>query len=88
MDRFEVEKTVTEIVRATLNISELQHVGADDNLIEQFHADSLDLVEVFMEIELKLDVNIPDSKLRFIDTGVASINNIVDVTLSEIQTNS
>lgn len=87
MERAEVEDVVEKAVRATLNICTSTSVSTDDNLVELFHADSLDLVEVIMEVDAKLGINIPDSKIRFIDIGSTSINNIVDVALEEIQTN-
>jgi formylglycine-generating enzyme len=56
----EVEQRVCDIASEQLGIPR-QRVSPSDRIIEDLHCDSLDLVELFMEVEEAFDVTLPDS---------------------------
>ena len=56
----EVEQRVCDIASEQLGIPR-QQVSTSDRIAEDLHCDSLDLVELFMEVEEAFDVTLPDS---------------------------
>ena len=66
MDIFE---EVCGIIRTSLNLSE-ETVLTEDTQTEDINADSLDMVEIVMEIEDEYGIEIPDEELdRFRNIG-------------------
>lgn len=53
---------VCKIISNQLGI-EAASISPDSRLIEDFHADSLDIVELVMDVEQEFDVEIPDEAL-------------------------
>ena len=54
-----VEERVTEIVAEQLGV-EKEKIKRESNFVNDLGADSLDTVELVMELEEEFDINIPD----------------------------
>jgi acyl carrier protein len=67
-----MEKTTHEIVQEIINLQLAREVGnkipLKSNLSSDLNADSLDAVEIIMEIEDALDLEIPDEIAEKIET--------------------
>ncbi len=62
----EFEK-VRDIIAKQLDL-DAETISPDSRLIEDLHADSLDIVELVMDMESEFDVQIPDDQLPKIKT--------------------
>ncbi len=58
---------IIKIVSEQLDI-DAETISADTNLIEDLGVDSLDIVEMFMEVQDEFDVEIPDEDVDSIKT--------------------
>ena len=58
---------VCNIIAKQLDI-EVSEITPDSRLIEDLHADSLDIVELVMDMEQEFDVEIPDDALSKMKT--------------------
>ncbi|HMM30247.1 MAG TPA: acyl carrier protein [Clostridia bacterium] len=63
---------VRAIIAKQLDISE-ENIKPESNLIEDLKADSLDVVELVMDLEQEFDIEIPDDELPLIRT----VNDII-----------
>lgn len=63
----DIKKTVTNIIVQKLGADESE-VTADANFIDDLGADSLDTVELIMELEKEFDISIPDEDAEKIAT--------------------
>ncbi|MBX7102832.1 MAG: acyl carrier protein [Gemmataceae bacterium] len=70
-----VEERVTEIVCENLGVNKDQ-VKRETRFIEDIGADSLDIVELIMELEEEFEINIPDDQAEKIKTVGEAINYI------------
>ena len=68
----EVNKRVTEILIDKLGIDE---VSSDDNLVEDIGADSLDIIELVMELEREFGIQILDDE---IDANFTTVGHLID----------
>lgn len=68
-----IEDTVINIISEKMNIDKSK-ITMDSDFMKDFKADSLDTVELMMEIEAKCDVNITDEEAAKIKT----VKNVVD----------
>jgi len=68
----EVNNQVIEILKEKLGVDE---INSDDHLIEDIGADSLDIVELVMEIEKEFDISIKDDE---IDDNFTTVGHLVD----------
>lgn len=62
----EFEK-VCEIIARQLDI-DASTITMESNLVEDLHADSLDIVELVMDMEQEFDAEIPDEELPKVQT--------------------
>lgn len=62
----EFEK-VCEIIAKQLDIDP-KTITMESNLVEDLHADSLDIVELVMDMEQEFDTEIPDEELPKVQT--------------------
>ena len=62
-----VEQKVKEIICEQLGVSE-EEVTPEASFIEDLGADSLDIVELVMELEEEFDIQIPDDQAEKIKT--------------------
>jgi acyl carrier protein len=70
-----VEERVTEIVCENLGVNKEQ-VKRETRFIEEIGADSLDIVELVMELEEEFEINIPDDQAEKIKTVGEAIDYI------------
>ena len=68
----EVNKQVIEILQDKLGVDE---ISSDDNLIEDIGADSLDIVELVMELEREFGIQILDDE---IDDNFTTVGHLID----------
>lgn len=76
MDRIELESKVIKVVAGKLNIEEKQ-VTAASRFQEDLGADSLDIVELIMEIEGNFGVSISDEDSEKLKTVGDAVNFII-----------
>ena len=60
--------TIKEIIVEQLNIDDGAFINLDTNLQEDLDADSLDAVEIIMNIEEEFDIKVDDDELENIKT--------------------
>ena len=77
-----VEERVIEIVSEQMGVSKDQ-ITKDTSFINDLGADSLDTVELVMELEEEFDVTIPDEKAEEIQTVGQAVAYIEEHTKSK-----
>jgi acyl carrier protein len=78
-----VEERVIDIVAEQLGVSKDQ-ITRDTSFVNDLGADSLDTVELVMELEEEFDINIPDDAAEKIQTVGQAVDHIKNaVTSSE-----
>ncbi len=70
-----VEERVIDIVAEQLGV-EKDKITRDSNFVNDLGADSLDTVELVMELEEEFDINIPDESAEKIQTVGQAIEHI------------
>ena len=70
-----LEEKVREIIVEQLGVN-AEQVTTEASFIEDLGADSLDTVELVMELEEEFDINIPDDAAEKIETVGQAINFI------------
>lgn len=78
--RAEVLRDVQEIVAEHLGM-QMERVRESDALIEDLGCDSLDIVEISMELEEHFDISIPDE----FDEQMRTIGHVTDAVLRLVQ---
>lgn len=81
MTKEEIQKRVIEQVYNTLVPNTLSDIVPETNMVNDLGADSLDLVEVVLNIEKEFSINIPDEIMDTFTT-VADIINYLDTKLN------
>jgi acyl carrier protein len=77
-----VEQRVIDIVAEQLGVSKDQ-ISRETSFVNDLGADSLDTVELVMELEEEFDINIPDDvaeKIQTVGQAVDHINKAVEST--------
>ena len=69
-----IEAKVKEIVEDTLGVEEVRN----DQTFEELGADSLDTVELIMEIEEEFEIDIPDEEAEKITTVQDAIDYVIE----------
>ncbi len=72
-----VEERVVDIVAEQLGVDK-DKIKLDSNFVNDLGADSLDTVELVMELEEEFDINIPDDaaeKIQTVGEAIRHINN-------------
>jgi acyl carrier protein len=82
-----VEDRVMDIVAEQLGVAREQ-VTRESSIIRDLGADSLDQVELVMELEEEFDINIPDDVAEKIDTVGQAIDQIERACQSTSETTS
>jgi acyl carrier protein len=78
----EIAEKVTQIIVEKLGVSESE-VTPEATFAQDLGADSLDTVELIMELEKQFDVKIPDEKSESIQTVGDAIKYIEDIKAAE-----
>ena len=68
----EINKKLTDIISRKLVVDE---IGSDDRLIEDLCADSLDIIELVMEIEKEFGISITDDE---VDPNFTTVGHLID----------
>lgn len=71
MEIEKIESSVKEIISNKLGLDE---VKSEDNLRNDLGTDSLDLIEIMMDLEMKFDIKISDNDAEGINTVQDAIN--------------
>ena len=82
MTRSEVEAKVVDIVSTQLGVDKSE-VSLSSSFANDLNADSLDTVELVMELEDAFSTSIPDDKAEQIQTVGNAVDFIVDATETE-----
>lgn len=72
-----IEERVKDVVASMLCIDK-KNVTLDSRIVEDLDADSMELVEIVMELEDEFDIELPDKKLEEFKT----VRNILDYVTS------
>ncbi len=73
IDHVEIKKKVNEVISNTLVNISANEITADDKLVEDFGADSLDIYELIINLETEFDISIPDDSIILIQKGNAGL---------------
>lgn len=68
-----LESRVIDIIAGQLSLRE-DDIKADSRFVDDLGADSLDIVELVMEIEEEFDIEIPDEDVE----GMVCVKDVVD----------
>jgi len=77
VDPAEVEGKVIEIVSEQMGVDKAE-ISKETSFVNDLNADSLDTVELVMELEDAFDLNIPDEEAEKIQAIGQAIDYIVD----------
>jgi len=75
MDRAEIEERVKKVVAGQFEV-DLDQLSEKTSFTNDLNADSLDSVEVIMEIEDEFEIAVPDGEMSEVQTIGAVINYI------------
>lgn len=78
MNRQEIETKVNEIIVDKLGVDP-DLIRPEAELVADLNADSLDAVEIVMELEREFHINIPDAKVNLITESTCIVAQIYDV---------
>ena len=76
--REEIERKVNDIIVEKLGVDP-DLVKPEARLVEDLKADSLDAVEIVMELEHEFHINIPDAKVALVTESTCIVAQIYDV---------
>ncbi len=77
MTREEIFEKVSQILAEELGLDP-ESIEMDANFIEDLNADSLDMVDLVVEMEHEFDLSIPDDEAEQIKTVGDAVNYIAD----------
>ncbi len=76
-DKNEIAQKARELIAESLGVA-AEEISAEASFIDDLGADSLDIVELVMEIEKQFEIEIPDEDAEKISTVQDAIDYIVD----------
>lgn len=83
MDRSSIKEKVDPIIRQYLNMTDGAEINEDMKFLDDLGADSLDLIEIVMDIESEFDIEIPDSVFDTDDTSI-TVGKLLSVVEQQI----
>lgn len=79
MNKEQIESLVIEVVQKVVSpYGETESVSLTDNFRDDLGGDSLDMVQVVMELEHKLDINVTDEECDCLTAGETKVGDIAD----------
>lgn len=79
MNKAEIESLVIEVVQEVVSpIGEKMSVSLDDNFRDDLGGDSLDMVQVVMKLEKKLEISVTDEECECLTASETKIGDIAD----------
>lgn len=79
MERDEIFEKLKKVITDVLDIEE-EKISFESNFLEDFGADSLDIVEMVMAIEEEFNIEIPDEDVE----KVLSVNDVINYIQSAV----
>jgi acyl carrier protein len=79
MSNDEMVQKVKDLIAESLGVSHSE-VVASASFIEDLNADSLDIVEMVMQIEKEFDIEIPDDEAE----GIRTVQHAIDYIVAHI----
>jgi len=76
-DRSEIATRIIEIVAEKMDKPK-EEIGEDKSIINDLGADSLDVVELMMDMEDEFDLSIPEEEAQKLDTVGDAINYVYE----------
>lgn len=76
MDMLEIEKKIKEAIAEHLVI-DIEEIANESRFMEDLKMDSLDAIEMIMEIEDVLDIRIPDAKAE----KIICVQDVIDFVI-------
>ena len=70
----DIEKRVKEIIAEQLKVDDVSNVTNEASFIDDLGADSLDTVQLIMELESEFDIEIPDTDAE----KVVAVSDVVE----------
>jgi len=83
MDRSSIQEKVYPIIRQYLNMTEDADITEEMKFLDDLGADSLDLIEIVMDIENEFEVEIPDSVFDTESTSM-TVGKLISVVEQQI----
>lgn len=83
MDRSSIKEKVDPIIRQYLNMTDDAEINEDMKFLDDLGADSLDLIEIVMDIENEFEIEIPDSMFDVDDTSI-TVGKVLSVIEQQI----
>jgi acyl carrier protein len=74
-----VAQRVIDIVASQLNVADKEKITRDMHFVNDLGADSLDTVELVMELEDEFEINIPEEEADKIQTVGQAIDRIEEI---------
>ena len=74
----EVNNQIIEIIKDKLMVDE---ISSNDNLVVNLHADSLDIIELVMELEHTFDITILDEE---VDPNFTNVGHLIDFIQTKV----
>lgn len=78
MKREEINKQVTSVIADELGC-DINEISQQSNMVEDLGADSLDAVEILMQIEDAFNIHIPDTSLQQYRDKVQTVKDVCDL---------
>ena len=78
MDKSEIENIVKETIAKNLNI-DIKEISNKSHFVKDLNLDSLDSIEMFMDIEDVFDLKIPNKKIDKLKTVQDAIDLITEL---------
>lgn len=78
MKREEINKQVISVIADELGC-DINEISQQSNMVEDLGADSLDAVEILMQIEDTFNIRIPDTSLQQYRDNIHTVKDVCDL---------
>ncbi len=77
----DIEQRVKEIIAEQLKVDDVANVANDASFIDDLGADSLDTVQLIMELESEFNIDIPDDE----STKIKTVQDAIDFIKANVK---